>query len=126
MKKLSDKSRKLLRAFYMLIGAGAVSFVFQACYGVPHDPVIIDGKVVSKSTNEPVPGIKVSIENDYYKDYYKLSNSKGEFMFTDYSELYEYIFNFEDLEGNYKKHQETVKSDENKISLTVYLEKNDE
>ena len=37
MKKLSQKARKLLRAFYLAIGAGVISLIFIACYGMPPD-----------------------------------------------------------------------------------------
>jgi hypothetical protein len=37
MKKLSEKSRKILRKVYMLFGATAISMLFAACYGMPMD-----------------------------------------------------------------------------------------
>jgi hypothetical protein len=37
MKKLSEKTRKLLRKLYLVLGAAAISMVFVACYGMPMD-----------------------------------------------------------------------------------------
>ncbi|MCL2044036.1 MAG: hypothetical protein FWG89_07855 [Treponema sp.] len=37
MKKLSEKGRKLLRNVLLTLGAGAVSLIFAACYGMPVD-----------------------------------------------------------------------------------------
>ena len=37
MNKFSEKSRKVLRKFFLFFGVAAVSLVFQACYGMPMD-----------------------------------------------------------------------------------------
>jgi len=37
MKKLKEKSRKLLRNVFMVLGVTAISLIFQACYGMPPD-----------------------------------------------------------------------------------------
>ena len=37
MKKLSEKSRKILRKIYMIFGATAITMLFAACYGMPMD-----------------------------------------------------------------------------------------
>jgi len=37
MKKISEKSRKILRKIYMVLGAAAISVLFAACYGMPID-----------------------------------------------------------------------------------------
>jgi hypothetical protein len=35
MKKLSEKSRKLLRKVYRILGVTTVALIIQACYGMP-------------------------------------------------------------------------------------------
>jgi hypothetical protein len=37
VKKLSEKSRKVLRKIYLAFGATAISMLFAACYGMPMD-----------------------------------------------------------------------------------------
>jgi len=37
MKKISEKTRRLLRKIYMVLGVTAISLLFQACYGMPMD-----------------------------------------------------------------------------------------
>ena len=37
MKKIFEKSRKLLRNVLLTLGVGAVSLIFVACYGMPVD-----------------------------------------------------------------------------------------
>jgi len=37
MRKFSEKCRKGLRNFFLIIGVSAVSLIFQACYGPPMD-----------------------------------------------------------------------------------------
>ena len=58
--------RRILRKVYGALSLTSALFVFQACYGTPHDmerDVYIQGIVKSKATSLPIPGIKVSIEN---------------------------------------------------------------
>jgi len=33
MKKISERSRKLIRKFLIFLGVSAISLIFQACYG---------------------------------------------------------------------------------------------
>jgi len=35
MQRFSEKCRKGLRKFFLILGVAAVSLVFQACYGMP-------------------------------------------------------------------------------------------
>jgi hypothetical protein len=80
MKKIKEKGRRILRTVYAGIGAGAVAFVFQACYGPPQShgmDVFIHGFVKSKTTNSPIKGIKVSVKDGYQ---YELTDSAGEFQ----------------------------------------------
>jgi len=65
MKAIELKSRKLLRNIFNCFSITAVAFIFQACYGMPHDDfydIKITGTVTSKTTNLPVQGIKVAVD----------------------------------------------------------------
>ena len=86
MKKLELKWRKLLRALFGCVSLTAVAFVFQACYGTREDcsyDVRFIGTVKSKSTNLPIKGIKVVIDNYYYyaSRNYGITNENGTFDF---------------------------------------------
>ncbi|HOI78276.1 MAG TPA: hypothetical protein PLI30_01590 [Petrimonas sp.] len=55
-------------------------FIFQACYGTPQDfglDVFVEGKVVSKTTGEPIKGIKVSAASLQHT----VTDDKGMFSF---------------------------------------------
>lgn len=59
----------------------SVAFVFQACYGTPQDfgqDVLIEGKVVSKNSNLPAKGIKITIEDG---PQYVHTDNEGNFGF---------------------------------------------
>jgi hypothetical protein len=61
-----DRKRKVLRAIYGTLSFSTALFVFQACYGTDKDfgaDYYLKGIVKSKTTNLPIPGIKVSVEN---------------------------------------------------------------
>jgi putative lipoprotein (rSAM/lipoprotein system) len=61
-----NKKRNFLRNVFKGLSATSFAFVFQACYGTPQDlgyDVHITGTVTSKQTNEPIPGIKVSVDD---------------------------------------------------------------
>jgi len=69
MKKIELKSRKLLRTIFGCISFTAVAFVFQACYGPGPDQfydVKMTGTVTSKTTNLPVKGIKVVVNDEKF------------------------------------------------------------
>jgi len=80
--KLSEKSRKVLRAIYRGLGAAAAALLFQACesdtyyvmygpapapeYGMPPyltENLLIRGSVKSKTTSKPIPGIAIWIKD---------------------------------------------------------------
>ena len=70
MKKITEKNRKILRWIFKTISLTSVAFVFQACYGTPDDyyyyeDVEIRGLVKSKTTNQPIEGIQVSVDTAY-------------------------------------------------------------
>ncbi len=73
-------------------------FVFQACYGTPQDlglDVLIEGKVVSSATGNPLPGIRVSPQG---LGQYQFTNAEGSFsMYTLAS--YKLTIRFEDVDG---------------------------
>ena len=75
----TDKKRKLLRRLYGTLSLSSALFVFQACYGSPHDmgmDVGLTGTVTSKTTNLPIPGIKVSIVDH---PQYEITDNQGRF-----------------------------------------------
>ena len=82
MKKIELKSRKLLRTIFGCISFTAVAFVFQACYGTGPDPfydVKFTGTVKSNTTNSPIKGIKISINDQPHN--YGFTDAKGTFEF---------------------------------------------
>jgi putative lipoprotein (rSAM/lipoprotein system) len=75
MKQITFKGRLLLRKLLTALSIGAVAVTFQACYGVPH--VTVTGTVKAADTEEPIPGIQISI--DKFDDYYETSDDEGNF-----------------------------------------------
>jgi hypothetical protein len=80
MMKLSEKSRKVLRAIYRGLGVTAASFAVFACrgyyamYGPPPAPeygmppyytenLLVRGSVKSKKTSQPIPGIAIWVKD---------------------------------------------------------------
>ena len=96
---LTDKKRKILRRVFGVLSLSSALFVFQACYGTPKDmgsDVYIQGLVKSKATNQPIPGIKVSILNH---PQYELTDQAG--MFKIYTSKEDsYTIRFEDIASN--------------------------
>jgi hypothetical protein len=133
MIRLSEKSRRVLRAIYRGLGVTAVSFVFQACYGMPldeGDEVLIYGSVQSQKDNTPIPGIKVSVADS---DYYDFTDSNGDFsLFLLMQDRY--TVTFEDVDGPqngglFKPHTENIpriKFGTNSAKLNVDLEEDTE
>ena len=59
----------------------AAIFVFEACYGTPQDiemDLLVEGTVKSESTDLPVPGIRVSLQDG---EQYVLTDVQGAFSF---------------------------------------------
>jgi len=96
--KLKEKKHKILRIIFGTLSFSTAVFVFQACYGTPEDfgmDVEIKGYLKSKATNQPIPGIKVSLEN---QPQYELTDSEG--MFKIYaSKDSSYKVMFEDIDS---------------------------
>jgi hypothetical protein len=97
MRKIELKSRKLLRRIFGCISLTAVAFVFQACYGIERDltyDVKLTGTVRSKTTNKPIKGIKVAVNDEKWGNY-GYTNENGEFDFyasVPSEEAYEFHF----------------------------------
>ena len=94
--KLSQKSRKVLRAIYSGLGLMATSFLFPACmygmpvmygmpapeYGPPYytENLLFRGSVKSKKTGSPIPGIAIWIKDvTVYSAY--MTDFDGSFYF---------------------------------------------
>jgi len=131
MKKYSEKGRRLLRTIFRALGVTAVSLIFQACYGPPPhegDEVTIHGSVKSKTTSEPIRGIKVSIEDTAFEG--KTSNNGNFYVYLPKQDAY--TVTFEDIDGpenggEFKPYSKTVDTQgESPISIEVELEEVDE
>jgi len=105
MRKVELKYRKLLRTLFGCISLTAVAFVFQACYGSWHDDfydVKLTGTVKSKTTNAPIKGIKISVnderfnncgftdENGKFEFYATVPNSRDYYHFIDSTQIIRY------------------------------------
>ncbi len=73
-------------------------FIFQACYGTPHDlglDIFIQGQVKSEKTNNPIKGIRVSVAD---MTQYEFTDEEGKFsMYTETAESYD--IKFEDIDS---------------------------
>lgn len=89
-----------------IIGALSFStalFVFQACYGTDRDfglDILIEGKVVSKSSGKPIKGIKVAIDNSVQ---YQVTDENGNFsIYTEKTDSLKVLF--EDIDSTQNGH----------------------
>ena len=100
-------------------------FIFQACYGTPQDmglDIIIEGKVISRQTNMPVKGIRVSVED---KLQYQFTDIDGKFSF--YTETAKsYKIKFEDIDtsenGNFFGKDTVLASIDKRVYLNIALQ----
>ena len=96
--KFADRKRNILRKLYGILSLSTALFVFQACYGSPHDmglDVHIQGTVKSNKTNAPIPGIKVSVENNPQFEY---TDNSGNFtIYISRADVYK--IKFEDIDS---------------------------
>jgi spore germination protein YaaH len=72
-------------------------FMFQACYGTPQDvrmDVLIEGKVTSAASGNPISGIKISASDGAQ---YQFSDNEGKFSF--YSRHQNKWVHFEDVDS---------------------------
>lgn len=123
--KLRDKKRKILRKIYGALSLSAALFVFQACYGTDQDfgaDVRIQGYVKSITTNQPITGIKVSIEN---QPQYEYTNDAGMFKLHT-SHASEYKIKFEDINstknGAFLPKDTILKTVDQESYLNVFLD----
>ena len=102
-------------------------FIFQACYGTAQDfglDLKIEGQVKSKSTGDPIKGIKVSVENSMQYEY---TNEEGKFLF--YAEIADKMkILFEDIDSSKNGlyiNKDTILSDFNDhVYLDILMEEN--
>lgn len=88
----------MLRTIYGALSFSTALFIFQACYGTPMDlgmDVLIKGSVKSKETNQPIPGIKVSLQN--YPQY-GITDGEGKFWLYATMDC-SYKLRFEDVDS---------------------------
>lgn len=121
----AERKRKILRKVFAALSLSSAIFVFQACYGTPEDfgaDVCIQGFVFSKATNLPIPGIKVSIENQYNHMY---TNTHGFFEIYSSQDSIQRI-RFEDVDstenGTYLLKDTIVKKINYSTTLIVHLD----
>jgi hypothetical protein len=101
-------------------------FVFQACYGTGMDymtDVLIEGQVRAKTSELPIPGIKVSVPES---GHYTMSDDKGRFSF--FSMWRDSLtLRFEDVDstqnGQYMSRDTIFRVDRENVFLVVDLEK---
>ena len=99
----------------------SVLFIFQACYGTPQDlgnDIFIEGQVKSKTTGEPIKGIKVSVVDKMQSEY---TNDEGKFSL--YTELADnYTVKFEDVDSTLNGVYNNADTILGKINKNVYLD----
>jgi hypothetical protein len=122
--KLTDKKRKILRKIYGALSFTTALFVFQACYGTPQDfgmEVSIRGYVKSRTTDNSIPGIKVTVNNE---PQYEVTGNTGIFAIGA-SPASEYKLKFEDIDsvknGTYLPKDTILKTVTGTTWITVYL-----
>ncbi|MDO4726834.1 MAG: hypothetical protein Q4A56_06415 [Porphyromonadaceae bacterium] len=127
MNKLQEKKYRILRWIYATFCLGSVVFIFQACYGMPKDfgkDVKVTGIVKSKSTNQPIKGIKVI---DKHSSAYQKTDSNGNFSMYVSSRNSGVSISFMDVDstenGSFLK-KDTIVAVDNKrsIELDIRLE----
>jgi hypothetical protein len=103
MKLIELKSRKFLRKMLNGVSLTAVAFIFQACYGPGPDMQCdfkLTGTVTSKTTNLPIKGIKITVDNGLN---FAFSDENGKFDFYagiyDHNAKGDYYVNFLDVDG---------------------------
>ena len=129
MKKFSEKTRKLLRAIYMGLGASAVALMFQACYGMPlPEGLHLRGQVLSEGEEEAINGIHISWKDN--ETFFTTSSSDGCFsLYISEEEFYSSPTKtvvFKDLDGNdnggnFQTLERKVSYDDNYSPITVSL-----
>jgi putative lipoprotein (rSAM/lipoprotein system) len=115
-----SKKRKILRKIYGALSLSTALFVFQACYGPQQDlgaDFYIQGVVKSKSTNQPISGIKVSVAN---QPQYEYTDSTGCFkIYASYASEYKIVF--EDIDSTENGNYRSLDTILDIVNDTVYL-----
>ena len=119
--------RKQLRFLIGGLSFTTALFVFQACYGMPQDmleDVFIEGIVVSRSTSQPLSGIKVE---SVFAENYAISDEHGRFAF--YTPRIDSVkLNIEDTDpdsdGSYISKDTVLINPEREVFLNIALEEN--
>jgi hypothetical protein len=101
MKKITVRGREILKNIFRGIGVSVASLIIPACpaYGMPPpvDGTSLYGKVVSKETEEPIFGIKVSVDGTEFWEYTDIEG--GFYFWVPIQDVYKIIF--EDVDGPY-------------------------
>ena len=96
-------------------------FIFQACYGTPQDfefDLLVEGKVTSKGSGDPIKGIKVSVASI---SQYAHTNEEGLFSF--YSNAADmFIIRFEDVDAEENGSYVDMDTVLNNVREDVYLD----
>jgi putative lipoprotein (rSAM/lipoprotein system) len=115
--------RKLIGGFSL----GTALFIFQACYGTPHDfglDVYIEGQVKSEKSNLPVKGIRVSIADMVQ---YVFTDESGKFsLYTETAPSYKVKFEDTDAgqNGSYIAKDTTLTNVNGSVYLHILLKEN--
>lgn len=121
---LSNNYRRFLRFLFGSLSLTSAMFVFQACYGTPQDfghDILIEGVVKAKKTNQPIAGIKVSVQN---QPQYEYSDSSGKFgIYTRRENNYKLFFSDPDgtTNGNFQDKDTTILVVGESIFLNISL-----
>jgi putative lipoprotein (rSAM/lipoprotein system) len=101
-------------------------FIFQACYGPPQDfglDVLIEGKVVSEESGEPVPGIQIQSSGESLQ--YTQTDDKGQFSFYVAKDSV-YRLNFTDTDeaenGRFASEDTTVQDTGDSLFMEIKLQ----
>jgi len=132
MIKLTEKSRRIIRAIFRGLGAVAAALTITACpppwltfpepsmYGPGPDrvreEVLIRGIVKSKKTGNPIRGIAVYINVDD-PSYHNITYENGEFNYYIYEKQNSYTIIFTDIDGKgnggrFKQHTITITNEQ--------------
>jgi putative lipoprotein (rSAM/lipoprotein system) len=100
-------------------------FIFQACYGTPHDmglDIFIEGKVTSVKTSLPVKGIRVSVEG---KLQYEITDADGKFsLYTEAEDSYKIKCEDIDAEqnGSFYEKETLLTAIDKRVYLNIALQ----
>ena len=112
MIKLTETSRKILRAIYKGVGVAAIALSVNSCWMPSFEPepknmygpgpdyredFRIQGRIINKRTGEPISNIAVYIQ---YLEENTYSNSSGYFYFWLSKQHNTYTLLFTDIDGN--------------------------